>query len=194
MEALGVDLLTIAGHKIYAPKGIGALYIRHGVKVESLIHGASQEKGVSPGTENVIHIVGLGKAHEIALRDFTKNHQKMLSARDALLEGLRNKLGSQITVNADLQHCLPNTLSIAFENVEAHALSEAIGNDVFISTGSACHADAIEVSSVLKAMHIDHKVAAGTVRMSTGKYTSSEEIDWAVKIISSAVKKLSQFK
>lgn len=194
VEALGVDLLTIAGHKLYAPKGIGALYIRQGVKIQGLIHGASQEKGISPGTENVIHMVGLGKAFEIAQRDFDKNHQHMLMTRDGLLEGLRNILGSQVSVNADLENCLPNTLSVAFENVEAHALAAAISNDVFISTGSACHADAIEVSSVLKAMHIDHKVAAGTVRISTGKYTSSEEIDRAVRIISSAVKKLSQSK
>ena len=192
VEALGVDLLTVAGHKLYAPKGVGALYIRQGVKIEGLIHGASQEKGISPGTENVIHMVGLGKACEIAQRDFNKNHQNMLTTRDGLLEGLRNILGSQVSVNADLQNCLPNTLSIAFEKVEAHALAAVISNDVFISTGSACHADAIEVSSVLKAMHIDHKVAAGTVRISTGKYTSSEEIDRAVHIISSAVKKLSK--
>jgi cysteine desulfurase len=192
VEALGVDMLTIAGHKLYAPKGIGALYIRQGVKIEGLIHGASQEKGISPGTENVIHMVGLGKACEIAQRDFNKNHQNMLTKRDGLLEGLRNNLGSQVSVNADLQNCLPNTLSIAFENVEAHALAAAISNDICISTGSACHADSIEVSSVLQAMNIDHKIATGTVRISTGKYTTMDEIDRAVELISRAVKKLSQ--
>lgn len=191
VQELGVDLLTIAGHKLYAPKGIGALYIRQGVKIEGLIHGASQEKGISPGTENVIHIVGLGKACEIAQRDFDKNHQHMLATRNSLLKGLKSELGSRVTVNADLKNCLPNTLSIAFENVEAHTLAAAISDDICISTGSACHADSIEVSSVLQAMHIDHKIATNTVRISTGKYTSAEDIDRAVKIISRAVKKLS---
>ena len=188
---LGVDLLTIAGHKLYAPKGIGALYIKQGVKIENLLHGASQEKGIRPGTENVIHIVGLGKACEIAKRDFNKNSQNMLTMRDNLLNGLKNNLGDQVKVNVNLQNCLPNTLSVAFDKVEAHTLASVISKDIFISTGSACHADSIEISSVLKAMNINIKTAAGTVRISTGEYTTTEEIETAVKTISEAVKKLS---
>jgi cysteine desulfurase len=188
---LGVDLLTIAGHKLYAPKGIGALYIKQGVKIENLIHGASQEKGRRPGTENVIHIVGLGKACEIAKRDFNQNSQNMVSMRDSLLNGLKTNLGEQVKVNVNLQNCLPNTLSIAFDKVEAHTLASVISKDIFISTGSACHANSIEISSVLKAMNINIKTAAGTVRISTGKYTTTEEIETAVRIISDAVKKLS---
>lgn len=188
---LGVDLLTIAGHKLYAPKGIGALYIKQGVKIENLFHGASQEKGIRPGTENVSHIVGLGKACEIAKRDFDKNSLNMLTMRDRLLNGLKNNLGDKVKVNVNLQNCLPNTLSVAFDNVEAHTLASVISKEIFISTGSACHADSIEISSVLKAMNINIKTAAGTVRISTGKYTTTEEIDYAVKAISEAVKKLS---
>lgn len=188
---LGVDLLTIAGHKLYAPKGIGALYIKQGVKIENLLHGASQEKGIRPGTENVIHIVGLGKACEIAKRDFDKNSLNMLTMRDRLLNGLKDNLGDKVKVNVNLQNCLPNTLSVAFDNVEAHTLASVISKDIFISTGSACHADSIEISSVLKAMNINIKTAAGTVRISTGKYTTAEEIETAVRIISDAVKKLS---
>lgn len=192
VSKLGVDLLSIAGHKIYAPKGIGALYIRQGIQIENIQHGASQEKGIRPGTENVIHIVALGKACEIAKRDFNHNHYNMQSMRDKLLHGLRNNLGDKVKINGNLQKCLPNTLSIAFDKVEAHVLSSFIGNEVYISTGSACHADSIEISSVLKAMNLDLKRAAGTVRISTGKYTTSEEVEMAVKIISEAVKKLSQ--
>lgn len=188
---LGVGLLTIAGHKLYAPKGIGTLYIKQGVKIENLLHGASQEKGIRPGTENVIHIVGLGKACEIAKRDFVKNSLNMLTMRDSLLNGLKNYLGDQVKVNVNLQNCLPNTLSVAFDKVEAHTLASVISKDIFISTGSACHADSIEISSVLKAMNIDIKTAAGTVRISTGKYTTAKEIDHAVEIISNAVLKLS---
>lgn len=188
---LGVDMLTIAGHKLYAPKGIGALYIKQGTKIENLMHGAGQEKGIRPGTENVIHIVGLGKACEIARRDFVKYIHTMRTMRDRLLEGLKKELDERVKTNADLQNCLPNTLSIAFDNVDAHTLASVISRDVSIATGSACHADSIDVSSVLKAMHVDLHIAAGTVRISTGKYTTADEIDHAVKIISDAVLKLS---
>ncbi len=188
---LGVDLLTIAGHKIYAPKGIGALYIKQGTKIGNLLFGAGQEKGIRPGTENVIHIVGFGKACEIAKRDFEKNRQNMLSARDLLLKGFRNNFGDKVKVNGSLEFCLPNTLSIAFEGIEAHKLASFISNDVLISTGSACHSGITEISSVLKAMDVNQKTAVGTVRISTGKYTTVEEIGKAVKIISDAVKELS---
>lgn len=186
----GVDLLSIAGHKLYAPKGIGALYIKQGTKIENLLYGAGQEKGIRPGTENVPYIVALGKACEIAQRDLKKNNAHMYRMRERLLSGLRQKLGSIVRLNADLENCLPNTLSIAFGNVDAHTLSSIIGSEVFISTGSACHADSVEISSVLKAMNINIKTASGTVRISTGKYTTDEEIDLAIGAISDKVLKL----
>lgn len=191
VEKLGVDLLTIAGHKLYAPKGIGALYIKQGIKIQKITYGASQEKGIRPGTENLVHIVALGKACEVAQRDFDKNATAMLTAKENLLKGLQIQLGEKIKVNGDPIHCLPNTLSIAFDNVEAHTLSSIISNDIYISTGSACHANSVEISSVLKAMNVDLRTAAGTVRISTGKHTSDEEIEMAVRIISDAVRKLS---
>ena len=187
----GIDLLTIAGHKLYAPKGIGALYIKQGIKVENLIYGAGQERGIRPGTENVIQIVGLGKACEIAKRDFDKNHQNMLSMRDRLLNGLRNILGDKVNVNGNLGNSLPNTLSIVFDKVEAHAFASFISNDVLISTGSACHSGNTEISSVLKAMNVDIMTAASTVRISTGKNTTVKEIDFAVDIVFKAFFKLS---
>jgi len=191
---LGVDLLTIAGHKLYAPKGIGALYIKQGVKIQKIMYGAAQEKGIRPGTENLVHIVALGKACEIAQRDFEKNYNTMLSAKENLLKGLQTHLGEKIKVNGNTVHCLPNTLSIAFYNIEAQTLASIISNDIYISTGSACHAGSVEISSVLKAMNIDMRTAIGTVRISTGKYTSSEEIETAVQIISNAVTQLTQQK
>lgn len=190
VEKLGVDLLTIAGHKLYAPKGIGALYIKQGTKIQKIMYGASQEKGIRPGTENLVHIVALGKACEVAKRDFNKNYAAMLKAKNNLLAGLQNQLSEKIIVNGDPVHCLPNTLSIAFDNVEAHTLASIISNDIYISTGSACHANSVEISSVLKAMNLDTRTAAGTVRISTGKHTSSEEIETAVKLISETVIKL----
>ena len=191
VDKLEVDLLTIAGHKLYAPKGIGVLYIRKGTKIENLMHGAGQEKSIRPGTENVIHTVGLGKACEVALRDLKQNHQNMKVSRDRLLNGLISQLGNKIQVNVDLENCLPNTLSVAFENISAHALASFISQDVLISTGSACHSGDTTISSVLQTMNIDFRTAAATVRISTGKKTTAEEIDFAVEVLVNAVKKLS---
>lgn len=192
VEKSGVDLLTIAGHKLYAPKGIGALYVKKGTKIQKIMYGASQENGIRPGTENLVHIVALGKACEVAKRDFDKNYAAMLTAKNNLLAGLQTHFGEKLKVNGDPVHCLPNTLSIAFDKVEAHTLASGISNDIYISTGSACHANSIQISSVLKAMNTDPKIAAGTIRISTGKHTSSDEIETAVKIISSTVSKLTQ--
>ena len=187
---LNIDLLSIAGHKLYAPKGIGALYIREGTKIEKQMHGAGQEKGIRPGTENVPYIVALGKACEIARRDLTKNSAHMYRMRERLLLGLHKKLDGVLKLNANLENCLPNTLSIAFEKVDAHTLTSLIGKEVYISTGSACHANSVEISSVLKAMNIDVMTATSTVRISTGKYTTEKEIDLAVRVISDKVLKL----
>jgi len=191
VSKLGVDLLTIAGHKLYAPKGVGALFIKQGNKIENLMYGAGQENNMRAGTENVIHIVGLGKACEIARRDFDKNYRNMYETRVKLLEGLLFKSNKSITVNTNLDNSLPNTLSIAFDKVDAHTLTSLIGNDVLISTGSACHSGITEISSVLKAMNISLSTAASTVRISTGKSTTDDEVNHAIKIISDAVQKLS---
>jgi cysteine desulfurase len=152
--------------------------------------GAGQENGIRPGTENVPYIVALGKACAIAKRDLQKNNAHMYRMRERLLLGLKQKLGTAVRLNADLENCLPNTLSIAFKKVDAHTLTSLIGNEVYISTGSACHAGSDEISPVLKAMNIDIMTAAGTVRISTGKYTSEEEIDLAIGAISDKVLKL----
>ncbi|RLD91308.1 MAG: cysteine desulfurase NifS [Bacteroidetes bacterium] len=189
VEALGVDLLSIAGHKLYAPKGIGALYVKDGVGIENLMFGAGQEEGIRPGTENVAYIVALGKACEISAGNIDKNYQHMYDMREKLLEGLLLKL-KNIRVNTDLTNSLPNTLSIAFDKVDAHKLTTLISNEVFISTGSACHSGITEISPVLKAMNIELLIATGTVRISTGKYTSVEDIEFATEVISKAVQKL----
>lgn len=190
VETLGVDLLTIAGHKLYAPKGIGALYIKQDTQIKNLIYGAGQENGIRPGTENVIQIVGLGKACEIAKRDLAANRQNMLSMRDRLWNGLKNNLGNKVKLNSNLENCLPNTLSIAFADIEAHVLASLVGNDLLISTGSACHSGNTEISPVLKAMNLDPSTASGTVRISLGKGITRQEIDIATEILSHAVFKL----
>ena len=189
VDKLGVDLLSIAGHKIYAPKGVGALFIRDGLRLSNFMHGAGQESGVRPGTENVLEIVGLGKACEVAGRDLDRNMTHMQQMRDRLYEGLRDRCGS-VRVNGHPQQRLPNTLSISFEGLEANRILDAIGPEVAASAGAACHSDTIEVSGVLKAMEVPLNWAKGTLRLTTGRGTTEADIDTAVEVISRAVNSL----
>jgi len=183
---LGVDLLSIAGHKIYAPKGIGALYIRDGVRLETCMHGAGQEAGKRAGTENVLQIVGLGKAFEIAKRDMERNTQQMQMTRDRLYVGIK-KGCKQVQLNGHPEKRLPNTLNLSFHGLEANRILEKISVAVAASAGAACHAGTVEVSHVLKAMGIPLDWAKGTVRLTTGRTTTMDDIDTAVKIITHAV-------
>jgi cysteine desulfurase NifS/selenium donor protein len=185
VNELGVDLLSIAGHKIYAPKGVGALYIREGVNLEKFIHGADHEHNIRPGTENVLEIVGLGKASEIAARDLERNSLHMKAVRDRLREGLMSKMPF-MQVNGHPGSCLPNTLSVSFAGMEAATVLASM-DGLAASAGAACHADQVDVSPVLKAMGIPEDVAMGTIRLSTGKYTTNEEIDRAVEDLTDTV-------
>ncbi|MFP4622460.1 MAG: cysteine desulfurase family protein [Bacteroidales bacterium] len=191
VEDLSADMLTIAGHKLYAPKGIGALYIRNGISIDNLLFGGGQENGIRPGTENTSQIVGLGKAAETARQELDANRKHMWELREHLVEGLINQMGNQVILNTHLDNSLPNTLSVAFDKVEAHTLASLLSSDVLISTGSACHAEITEISPVLEAMNVKKMTAAGTVRISIGKYTTTEEIDLAIRAITQIVRKLS---
>ncbi len=189
VDALGVDLLSIAGHKVYAPKGVGALFIRDGVRPARLMQGAGQESGRRPGTENVLEIVGLGKACEIARRDLDRNMTHMQHMRDRLYEGIKSRCG-HIRVNGHPQKRLPNTLSISFEGLEANRILDQIAPRVAASAGAACHADTIEVSGVLTAMDVPLNWAKGTLRLTTGRRTTESDIDTAVAVICEAVNTL----
>jgi cysteine desulfurase len=183
-----VDLLSIAGHKVYAPKGVGALYIRQGLAPTKFMHGAGQEMAVRAGTENVLEIVGLGAACEIAGRDLEKNMKHMQAMRDRLHEGLKNNCG-QVKLNGHPQKRLPNTLSISFLDSEANRILDAIGTGVAASAGAACHSDTVEISQVLKSMKVPLEWAKGTLRLTTGRMTTEADIDKAVQIITDAVGK-----
>jgi len=188
VRALNVDLLSVAGHKLYAPKGIGALYIRKGVKLEKLIHGADHERDLRAGTENVLEIVGLGKACEQAhnyLKENSKHYQEM---RNLLHERLQKAI-PDIRLNGHLEKRLPNTLNISFPNIEANELIARM-EGVAASAGAACHSSGISVSQVLKAMNVPIKYAMGTIRFSTGRYNTVEEINTAADIIIAAAKSL----
>jgi cysteine desulfurase len=188
VDDLGVDLLSIAGHKLYAPKGIGALFVRHGTRLEKLIHGADHEQNRRAGTENVLEIVGLGKACEIARRDLVKNMDHMKTLRDRLHQGLTRELG-EIKLNGHPERRLPNTLSVGFANIEANTLLDEI-QGVAASAGAACHSDSVDLSPVLAAMKVPLPYAMGTIRFSTGRMTTEEEIDRAVEIVAKAARRL----
>ncbi len=189
VQELGVDLLSIAGHKVYAPKGVGALYMRRGVKIEKLVHGADHEQDRRAGTENVLEIVGLGKAAEIAGRDPETNAAHMRKMRDRLWDGLKESIPGLI-LNGHPGKRLPNTLSVAFPGIDANTLLSEL-DEVAACPGAACHFDATDPSPVLVAMNVPRDAALGTIRFSTGRHTTEEEIDEAVEAIAQAVGRLS---
>ncbi|MCL5070413.1 MAG: cysteine desulfurase [Actinobacteria bacterium] len=182
VNKLGVSLLSIAGHKIYAPKGVGALYIKQDIKLEKLIHGASQESNRRAGTENVLEIVGLGKACEIAGRDFDKNVANMKLTRDRLYNRLKKEI-SNIKLNCNFENCLPNTLNLSIKGIDSNQLISKIKNFLAVSSGAACHSGLTQISYVLKALNISDEWAKGALRFSTGKMTTTDDIDYASKII-----------
>lgn len=175
VDELGVDFLTIAGHKLYAPKGIGALYIRKGITIEPLIHGAGHESGRRAGTENVIFDVALGKACEIATEHLKETSLKELT--EYFYTGLKEIFGENTRLNGDPVQKLPNTLNISFLGHNGSDILARLGEDIAASTGSACHSGLVTISPVLKAMGIPYETARGAVRFSLGRMTTKEEID-----------------
>ena len=182
VKELGVDLLSVAGHKLYAPKGVGVLYVRKGVKLESFIHGAGHEAGRRAGTENVPYIVGLGKACEIARQSLPQATARLKQLRDRLFDLLHQALGDKIVLNGHPDLRLPNTLNINFlGHVGAELLHKA--PEIAASTGSACHEGSITQSPVLCAMGVPPEIGKGAVRLSVGRFTTQEEIDRAAEVI-----------
>jgi len=188
VDDLGIDLLSVAGHKLYAPKGIGALYIKRGLKFQPFILGANHESGRRAGTENVLEIVGLGKACEIAARDLKKNQRHSRSLRDRLWEGLKNAL-ADIVLNGHPEWRLPNTLNVSFPGIDANTLLDEL-TEVAASPGAACHTDVAEPSAVLVAMKVPVENALGTIRFSTGRLNDEQQIDKAIEFIVTAVRRL----
>ncbi len=189
VQALGVDFLSVAGHKLYAPKGVGALYLRQGVELPKFMHGAAHERNRRAGTENVAQIAGLGMAAEIARRDMASGVAALRETRDRLYGALTARL-DDIRRNGDPDNCLPNTLSLSFKGVQANVLVERISSQVAASAGAACHADQVTVSTVLAAMDVPTEYAMGTLRLSTGRMTTTGEVDAAAAFIAEAVEAL----
>jgi cysteine desulfurase len=177
VQELGVDLLSVAGHKLYAPKGVGALFIRDGVSLEPLIHGASHESGRRAGTENVLLDVALGSACDLART--WRGMDSVRELRDLFWDLLKSKFGDRVVLNGHPMERLPNTLNVSFvAQVGAEVLGRLPG--VAASTGSACHSGSVELSPVLQAMGVAPEIGMGAVRFSLGRTTTRGEIEAVV--------------
>ena len=191
VEAMHIDLLSIAGHKMYAPKGVGALYVRRrGTPVELVptMHGGGHEGGMRSGTLNVPGIVGLGKACEVCRQDMPEESRRLAGLRDRLKDGLLAAVGG-IHINGSLEHRLPNNLNVSFPGVDLATLMAAL-SDIALSSGSACTSGTPEPSYVLKALGVPEEVANTPLRFGLGRFTTEEEIDYCLDRVAETVKRL----
>lgn len=185
VNELGVDLLSIAGHKLYAPKGVGALYVRSGTRLEPLIHGAGHESGRRAGTESALLASALGTASTLAAE--LGSMRVVRELRDQLWKGLQDRLGSSVVLNGHPERRLPNTLNVSFVGHTGGDILAAV-KDIAASTGSACHSGRVELSPVLRAMGISEEVGRGAIRFSLGRGTTAAEIHEVLERISCAAR------
>lgn len=190
VKDLGVDLLTIAGHKFYAPKGIGALYVRSGVEISSLMEGGGQERGLRPGTENVPYCVGLGKAAEMAKRELESGGvEKAKRLRDMFFERVKAAVEG-VVLNGHPVLRLPNTLNISVPGMLGEELLSKVADTFVASTGAACHDRSAKISHVLAAMGMPKETALGAIRISLGRGTTEEECELASQALIDAISQL----
>jgi cysteine desulfurase len=189
VRSLGADLLTVAGHKLYAPKGIGALYVRKDLELEALVHGGGQEGQRRGGTESVPNIVGLGAASELARTALPDATARLASLRDRLWQRLHEALGEDITLNEHPQQRLPNPLNVSFLG-RAGADLLAHVPEIAASTGSACHEGTTVASPVLAAMGLSPESARGAIRLSVGRFTTEAEVERAAELVTVAARRV----
>ena len=189
VEKMQVDLMSFSGHKIYGPKGIGALYVRRQPKVRLVaqIHGGGHEQGFRSGTLATHQIVGMGEAFHIAGEELSEESKRITKLREKLWKGLQKI--EAIHLNTDLEHSVPNILNVSFHYIEGESLILAI-KDIAVSTGSACTSASREASYVLRALGLSDELAHSSIRFAIGRFTTEEEIDYAVHLVQNAVQKL----
>ena len=185
VEEMGIDCMSISGHKIYAPKGIGMAYIKPGIKFEPLIHGGMQEFHSRGGTENIANIVALGKAIKILDEIIDTNEEKMKELQESTLKKINSILsGYDYILNGGFENRASNNISISFKDIDGESLLLALDLEgIYLSSGSACHSDLTEPSHVLKAIGVPEEYANGTLRISFGKYTTKKDIDFLISKI-----------
>lgn len=190
VKALGIDFLSMSAHKIYGPKGIGALYIRKGMRPTNFIHGGAQEMGRRAGTENLPGIVGFGKAAEIAKKDFDKHVKHSSEMRDYLLERIKEEI-PDVEINGTMKHRHPGNLNVTFDFIEGESLLILLDmKGISVSTGSACSSKSLKPSHVLDAMGVPWEKIHGTVRMTVGDFTTKEDVDYVMDELKNIVIKL----
>lgn len=192
VEKMGIDLLSFSGHKMYGPKGIGALYIRSKnprVRLTPLILGGGQEEGLRSGTLNVPGIVGLGKACEIAMEEMAPEAKRLLTLRQKLHKQIADKL-EEVYLNGHPDQRLPGNLNLSFTGVEGESLLMALSDEIAVSSGSACSSARVEPSYILKALGIPEDRIHGSIRFGLGRFTTEEEIDFTVRKVVQTLNKL----
>jgi len=190
VKTLNVDLLTLSGHKLYAPKGTGALYVRRGVRLIPLLHGGHQERSRRGGTENVAGLVALGKACELAGENLVENMARKKALRDRLEKGIMANV-PDAKINGDIEKRLPNTTNISFEYVEGESLLLHLDmRGVAASSGSACTSGSLEASHVLLAMSLSHEMSHGSIRFSLGRHNTEAEVDYIIEIMPPIVERM----
>ena len=191
VQDLGVDMLSMAGHKFYGPKGVGAMYIKKGVKIENLIHGGAQEKGKRASTENTPGIVGIGKAIEIATEELAEESVRLAKLRDKLTKGLMEKIPhAQLNGPKDRSKRNPNNVNMSFIGVEGETLLLDLDDaGICASTGSACASGSLDPSHVLLAIGCKHEVAHGSLRLTLGAGNTEEDVDYALEVIPPIIKR-----
>ncbi|KIQ79103.1 IscS subfamily cysteine desulfurase [Aeromonas sp. L_1B5_3] len=189
VEAMKIDLLSLSAHKIYGPKGIGALYVRRKprVRIEAQMHGGGHERGMRSGTLPTHQIVGMGEAFRIAKEEMASEHERVMTLRQRLWDGLKDI--EAVYLNGDLEQRVPGNLNVSFAYVEGESLIMAL-KDLAVSSGSACTSASLEPSYVLRALGLNDELAHSSIRFSIGRFTTEEEIDYAVKLIRDSIGRL----
>ncbi|WP_300349798.1 cysteine desulfurase NifS [Clostridium sp.] len=191
VKDMNIDLLSLAGHKVYAPKGIGALYIRKGVRIDSLIHGGSQERARRAGTENLPGIVGLGKAMEIAGNNLEDHIEKMSALRDRLINGLLEIPFTRLNGPKDGSKRLPGNVNVCFDFIEGEGILLSLDFEgICGSSGSACTSGSLDPSHVLLSIGLPHEIAHGSLRLSLGEATTEEDVDYVIEKLPAIIERL----
>jgi cysteine desulfurase len=192
VEKLGVDLLSVSAHKIYGPKGVGALYVRRGVDISPFIQGGHQERGMRAGTENTVGIVGFGEAARILIERGKKDRERIEKLADALKKGIEEKI-PKVKFNGHPEKRVKNTVNFSFLGLEGEAVLLALATkSIYVSTGSACSEESEEVSHVLLSIGLRPEIARSTIRMSLGRFSTEEDIQVVLRELPGIIEKLRQ--
>lgn len=191
VKEMNIDLLSLAGHKIYGPKGIGALYIRKGIKIDNLVHGGGQERARRAGTENIASVVGLGKAIELATGDLENHMKKISSLRDKLIDGVLEKVPYSYLNGPRGDKRLPGNVNVRFEFIEGESILLSLDFEgVCASSGSACTSGSLDPSHVLLAIGLPHEKAHGSLRLTLGDGSTEEEVDYVLEVLPEIIQRI----